>query len=85
MAQGSRRLNITLPPEYAAKLARLADRKHVQEAALACSLLAQALDDADLDARHVVEVLDGIPGAWERIERGLEQARAGQTIPLDEL
>jgi len=85
MADGSSRLNITLPPEYAAKLARLADRAHVQEGTLARSLLAQALDEADLDARHVVEILDGIPGAWERIERGIEQARVGRTIPLDDL
>jgi predicted transcriptional regulator len=78
-------LNVTLPAEAAAKLARLAERTHVQEGTLARSLLAQAIDEADLDARHVVEVLDGIPGAWERVEEGLRQARAGETIPLDEL
>jgi len=81
----SSRLNITLPPVHAAKLARLADRTHVQEGTLARSLLAQAIDDADLDPRHIVDVLDGIDGAWDRIERGLEDARSGRTIDLDEL
>jgi predicted transcriptional regulator len=85
VGDGTTRLNVTLPAEAAAKLARLAERTHVQEGTLARSLLAQAIDEADLDARHVVEVLDGIPGAWERVEEGLRQARAGETIPLDEL
>lgn len=83
--RASSRLNITLSPASAAKLARLSERTHVQEGTLARSLLAQAIDEADLDARHVVELLDGIPGAWDRIELGLEDARAGRTIPLDEL
>jgi predicted transcriptional regulator len=78
------RLNVTLPAETAAKLARLAERTHVQEGTLARSLLAQAIDEADPDARHVAEILDGIPGAWERVEEGLRQARAGETVPLDE-
>jgi predicted transcriptional regulator len=86
MAHGkSTRLNITLPPAHAAKLTQLADRTHVQEGTLARSLLAQAIDDTDLDPRHVVDVLDGIPGAWDRIERGLEDARSGRTVALDDL
>jgi hypothetical protein len=32
-----------------------------------------------------VELLDGIPGALERARLGLEQARAGETVALDEL
>ena len=84
-ASNSSRLNITLPPEQAAKLARLAERTRVQEGTLARSLLAQAIDETDLDARHIVDVLDGIPGAWDRIQRGLEDARAGRTIPFDQL
>ena len=81
----SSRLNVTLPEEHAAKLARLAERTHVQPGTLAGSLLAQAIDDADLDASQIVELLDGIPGAWDRIDRGIADARAGRTIPLDEL
>jgi hypothetical protein len=79
------RLNVTLDGERAAKLARLAERTHTQEGTLARSLLSQAIDEADVDARHVVELLDGIPGAFERVQLGLAQARSGQTIPLDEL
>jgi hypothetical protein len=80
-----RRLNVTLDPERAAKLARLAERMNVQEGTLARSLLATALDEADPDARNIVELLDAIPGAHERAELGLEQARRGQTVALDEL
>ena len=79
------RLNITLDAEQGAKLARLADRMHVQPETLARSLLSSALDEADPDARNVVELLDGIPGALERARLGLEQARAGETVALDEL
>jgi hypothetical protein len=81
----SARLNITLDAEYAAKLARLAERIHVQEGTLARSLLSTALDDADPDARTVTEVLDSIPGAWERANLGLQQARSGKTRALDTL
>jgi hypothetical protein len=79
------RLNITLDPEQGAKLARLAERMHVQPGTLARSLLSSALDEADPDARNVVELIDRIPGAFERAQLGLEQARAGETIALDEL
>lgn len=79
------RLNITLDDEQSAKLSRLAERMHVQPGTVARSLLANALDGADPDARNVVELLDGIPGAYERAQLGLRQAKAGQTVPLNEL
>jgi hypothetical protein len=85
MARESSRLNVTLDPERAAKLALLAERTHTQEGTLARSLLSHAIDDADVDARHVVELLDGIPGALERAQLGLEQAGSGQTVALDVL
>jgi hypothetical protein len=83
MPRESSRLNVTLDPERAAKLALLAERVHTQEGTLARSLLSQAIDEAD--ARHVVELLDGIPGAHDRAQLGLEQARSGETIPVDKL
>jgi len=79
------RLNITLDDEPAAKLARLAERMHVQPGTVARSLLSSALDDADPDARNVVELLDGIPGAYERAQLGLEHAKTGETVSLDAL
>jgi hypothetical protein len=79
------RLNITLDDEQSAKLSRLAARMHVQPGTIARSLLANALDEADPDAGNVVELLDGLPGAYERAQLGLQQARAGQTVSLDEL
>ena len=85
MERPGHRLNVTLDPEHAARLARLADRMHVQPGTLARSLLSSALDEADPDARNVVELLDGIPGAYEHAMQSLERARAGETIALDEL
>jgi predicted transcriptional regulator len=79
------RLNITLDDEQAEKLTRLAERMHVQPGTVARSLLSGAIDDADPDARNVVELLDRIPGAHDRAQLGLRQAAAGETIGLDEL
>ena len=85
MERSGYRLNVTLDPEHAARLARLAERTHVQEGTLARSLLSTAIEDADPDARNIVEVLDGIPGAYERAMQSLDRARRGETISLDEL
>jgi hypothetical protein len=85
MADRNRRINVTLEPDYARKLASLAERTHVQEGTLARSLLSSALDDADPDAARITEILDGIPGAWERTQEGLAQAARGEGTPLDEL
>jgi predicted transcriptional regulator len=84
VTEESIRLNITLPPTYGEKLSRMAARTHVREGTLASSLLAQAIDEADPDARQVAALLDRIPGAWDRIEAGIADARAGHTVPLDE-
>jgi hypothetical protein len=85
MARDSGRLNVTLDQEYTVKLARLAQRTHVQEGTLARSLLSHAIDEADVDPDNVVQILDGISGAFERAQLGLEQARNKLTTPLDEL
>ncbi len=79
------RLNVTLADEHAIKLARLAERTHMQPGTLARSLLSSALDDADADARNVAELLDGIPAAFDRAQLGRDQAQAGDTVSLDEL
>jgi len=81
----SSRINVSLDEEYAAKLSRLADRMHVQEGTLAKSLLSSALDQADPDADHIVALLDAIPGAHQRTQEGIAQARRGEGIPLDQL
>jgi predicted transcriptional regulator len=85
MASATRRINVTLDDEHAGKLARLAERTHVQEGTLARSLLSTALDDADPSAARITEILDSIPGAWERTQEGLAQAARGEGTPLDEL
>jgi hypothetical protein len=85
MEAAAHRLNVTLDSEHAARLARLAERTHVQEGTLARSLLSMALEEADPDVRNVVALLDGIPGAYEQAQLGLKQAGEGRTIPLEEL
>jgi hypothetical protein len=81
----TQRLNISLDEERAAKLARLAERVHVNEGTLARSLLSSAIDDLDPDVDTVVEVLEGIYGAWERTQLAREQAASGDTVALSEL
>ena len=85
MATPARRINVTLDDEHAQKLAILAERTHVQEGTLARSLLSTALDGADPSASRIAEILDALPGAWERSQEGLAQARRGEGAPLDEL
>jgi hypothetical protein len=83
--EGSVRVNVTLDSEHAAKLSRLAEQAYTQEGTLARSLLSRAIDEADVDARIMADMLDGIPGALERAQLGRRQGREGRTIPLDEL
>lgn len=85
MAPRARRLNVTLDGERATKLAKLAERTHLNEGSLARSLLSQALDDVEADPRDVVALLDRIPGAFERAQEGLAQAKSKHTIDLDDV
>ena len=79
------RLTVTLHDQHAEKLARLAERTHVQPGTVARSLLSTALDEADPDPRNVAELLDGLPGALERAKLGRSQAEAGDAIALRDL
>ena len=75
------RLNVTLDAELAARLTLLAERAHVERGTLARSLLSAAIEESDPDAVTITDILDRIPGAWERAQRG----RGGGAIPLSEL
>jgi hypothetical protein len=79
------RVNVTLDDVHAEKLRLLAERVHVNEGTIARSLLTSALDEADPDPRNVTELLDRIPGAFERAEEGLAQVRRGEGKELSEL
>jgi hypothetical protein len=79
-----RRLNVTLDSPYAEKLSAMAERMHIAEGTLARSLLSTALDEADPNSQRVTELLDGIPGAFERAQRGWDQHRTGETITLED-
>ena len=74
-----------LDDEHAQRLKRMAEQSHAAEGTLARSLLSRAIDDAEIDGRTIVEVLDGIPGARQRIELGRRQIARGEGIPLDDL
>jgi hypothetical protein len=78
-------LDITLEPEHAERLARLARLASVPESTLAGLMLSKAIDEADPDATGITAILDAIPGAYERAMDGLEQAREGEAIGLDDL
>lgn len=82
---GNRRLNVSLDPEHAEKLARLADRARVADGTLARSLLSAAIDDADPDARSITEILEGIPGLPERIAEAEAEVKADKLTELEEL
>jgi hypothetical protein len=77
-------VTVTLDAVGAAKLDRLAERAAIERDQLASSLLRAALDDADPDADREAEVLDGIPGALQRAQLGLQRARAGHVVALDD-
>lgn len=81
----SRRVNILLGEEHAAKLYGLADRTHVNAGTLARSLLSSALDQADPDAATISALLDAVPGAYDRAQQGLADVRAGRVVKLDDL
>ncbi|MEX1169543.1 MAG: hypothetical protein WEE50_05310 [Chloroflexota bacterium] len=85
MARSTNRVNIVLDDERATKLHRLAERTHTNPGTIARSLLATALDEADPDARHITDLLDSIPGAFDRAQQGRAEALAGAGVPLEKL
>ena len=79
------RLNVTLDVEHAARLSRMAEQSYTAEGTLARSLLSRAIDDAEIDGRTMVEILNGIPGSATRAQRGRDELARGEGIPIDEL
>lgn len=83
--QRPNRVNVLLDDEHAAKLYGIADRTYVNAGTLARSLLSTALDQVDPDPDTIVDLLDAIPGAYERAQLGLADVRAGRLVSLDDL
>lgn len=79
------RINVILDEEHAIKLKDMAARMYLQPGTVARSLLARAIDQVDPEAATIAAILDAVPGAWERTQEGLADARAGRVIALDEL
>ncbi len=85
MGKRATRFNIQLDERHALKLHELAERVHVNPGTLARSLLSTALEEAAPDPSSIVELLDAIPGAYERAREGRRQVQSGEGIPLGEL
>ncbi len=85
MATSSNRVNVLLAQEHAEKLRRLAERTHVSPGTLARSLLSTAIDEADPAAASITAMLDGIDGAFERAQAGLQDVKASRYVPLEDL
>jgi predicted transcriptional regulator len=81
----SGRLNLQLDPEHMVKLDRVAKRLYLQPGTVGRSLLYTILDQIELDAVTMTNLLDAIPGARERAQAGLADAAAGRVIDLDDL
>ena len=79
------RVNVTLDDVHALKLRRLAERTHTNEGTLARVGIGLVQGRSEKRARDVAELLDGIPGAFERAQLGRDQSRAGLGTPLEEL
>lgn len=84
MTERTTRFNVQLDERHAMKLHELAERTHVNPGTLARSLLSTALEQAAPDPASIVELLDAIPGAYQRAQQGLREARAGEGLPLNE-
>lgn len=78
-------IHLNLDDEAATRLAALAERAHAQQDDLAVTLLSDALAEFERGPADMTDVLDRIPGAWEHLQLGREQAGRGETIGLDEL
>lgn len=81
----ARQIHLDLDDESAARLAAVAERAHAQQDDLAVTLLSEALAELEREPADVVSALDRVPGAWERMQLGREQAGNGETVGLDEL
>ena len=79
------RINVVLDEEHAAKLQDIAGQMYLQPGTVARSLLSTAIDQVDSEAATITAILDAIPGAWERTQEGLADAKAGRVVPLDPL
>jgi len=81
----SRRLTIDLEDDDGAELDRLAEGQRTDAEGFARGLLIELLRNQRYDSRTATEVLDGIPGAWERAQEGRAQIAAGRGVSLQDL
>lgn len=77
--------SVPLDVERAAQLSRLAARLESTRETVARSLLSRALDVAEPEGFNLLQVLDDIPGAYERAMLGRRQAVEGNTVALEDI
>jgi hypothetical protein len=85
MTKHPTRFTVQLDDRDAMKLRALAERARMDPETLASALLSTALEQAAPDPSSIVELVDAIPGAYERAQQGLREVRAAKGIPLDGL
>ena len=76
---------IDLDDHEQAVLVRVAGGDPGDAQALARAVIADFLRGHEDDPQELADILDRIPGAWERAQEGNAQIDAGQGIPLAEL
>jgi|tagenome__1003787_1003787.scaffolds.fasta_scaffold17403304_1 predicted transcriptional regulator len=79
------RINVTLEPETAERLARMARWAHVPEGTMARMLISRAVDDNEAAPAHVAAIIGAIPGAWDDVRRGLAEYDRGEAVDIDDL
>jgi hypothetical protein len=79
------RISVTIDEEHRQRLGALAAERQVDPDVIAGEMLTEALDRLDADGARYTEILDSIPGSWERAQEAMKQAERGETIPLSDL
>ena len=85
MADRGTRFGMRPDGRDARKLRPLADRPRGDPDTHGTAMLCTALDKSEPSRSWIVAVLDSIPSAFDKANRGLQEIRAGHGIPLGEL
>ncbi|HEX5479944.1 MAG TPA: hypothetical protein VFY79_09515 [Dehalococcoidia bacterium] len=85
MQERNETITIALDADDRRHLRAISERTRASETAVAHRLLSHALNYADVDAESMAEILEGIPGAIDRIAEARAQLDRGEGIPLEDL
>lgn len=85
MKDSSDAITLQIDSAHRVMLERLAGSSNSSSEAAAEELLHSAIEAAAVGADRATDLLDSIPGAWERTQRAHEQYERGEAVPLSEL